>query len=758
MDHIEYIELPDGGLKLTSRARHPHGGDTSIAAQSQAAARVITMAWGDRYIADLLSLTIPALLAPGNLPTLATRFDAELVIVTETRLFDQIASAPVIERLLRCCDVRLVPIDDLLSHWYGITLTYALVRGFVDLGPAMVDTHLIFLNADFILADGSYAKLVEMIESGERLVVSPSYCMVLEDTIEPLRARFDPISCSISIPPRDMAALIIAHRHNTIRAKTVNQQLFRIHRYDQFYWYVDETTLLCRQMPIAVVYMRPERMLTALPTFWDYGVLSEFCPTLKPCVLGDSDDFLMAELRTESTFSELLHLGWPSIDEIAEDLSSYITKDHHDYGRHTLVVHAGDLPPTLSDEKAKLAQFVDAVYAKLAPPINYINHHFWTAAFPRFIALHQQKQEELRQAAEFEAAVRRAPEFAHIKALRERKKELEARLQSLALEMMVQDRTFSARRAQLESTFREEIEALDSARHEAFAQDQERQSLQRKRSEVERELSILLTDQRQTLGSQLRFRPHDSAHALGSPGASTTAQPATAPNLLARVTRLYQVLFGSLPDTTPSHPYHHMLLHVNSALRAVGDRECDLLVISSGSAVGATLTRHLKGRKVSLTPKMVVRKAYPDILRHGRLFDLCFCDLAFDDLELFREMLNEIRPLLQSDARVILFHQNAERRSLDQHVFRFTKYLFPIVGRSRVFFAGSRSGALAARWFDRLLYHVNLSSPRGMMVGALVMAVCALPARLASRRERMRDPRVLPAKCTSMVIEITDLR
>ena len=61
-----------------------------------------------------------------------------------------------------------------LSPWYGITLTYALVCGFADLGPAMTDTHLIFLNADFIVADGSYRKLAEVIKTAERLVVSPA--------------------------------------------------------------------------------------------------------------------------------------------------------------------------------------------------------------------------------------------------------------------------------------------------------------------------------------------------------------------------------------------------------------------------------------------------------------------------------------------------------------------------------------------------------------------------------------------------------
>ncbi len=149
------------------------------------------MAWGDRYIEELLSVTVPALLAPGNLPAFAEDFDVEFVMVTETRLFELVARKPVILSLLECCDVRLVPIDDLLSPWYGITLTFALLRGFADLGADMVGAHLLFINTDFVLADGSYRNLAKMILRGERLIVSPSHCMVYEDTIDLLRARYD---------------------------------------------------------------------------------------------------------------------------------------------------------------------------------------------------------------------------------------------------------------------------------------------------------------------------------------------------------------------------------------------------------------------------------------------------------------------------------------------------------------------------------------------------------------------------------------
>ena len=58
--------------------------------------RVITYAWGKDYLDTLLSVTIPALLAPGNLPHVAASTSCELVILTEERFFPAVSAHPSI--------------------------------------------------------------------------------------------------------------------------------------------------------------------------------------------------------------------------------------------------------------------------------------------------------------------------------------------------------------------------------------------------------------------------------------------------------------------------------------------------------------------------------------------------------------------------------------------------------------------------------------------------------------------------------------
>jgi len=349
--------------------------------------RLITMAWGARYIEELVSFTLPAILAPHNLPALAEHFDCELVVVTEEGWFVRLQQQPIFQRLGQFCRVELRPIDDLISRAdaYGMALTYALFRGFEDLGPAMVDVPLIFFNADFILADGSLKTISDKLLAGERLILAPSYCVMAESIVPWLASCRDAETNSIAILPREMAARAIKHRHNTVRGKTVNQRVFSVEWMDQFYWLVNEETLIAHQMPFAVVAMQPERILTEMRTFWDYGIISEACPTTPRCVIADSDDFLMIELRSAKTAQDQLCLGWPEPKQIAEKLARFITQDPIELAHYTLVLHSGDLPPGLESATERLDEFVSAVLAELPPePTSWINHPIWAHHYAGF--------------------------------------------------------------------------------------------------------------------------------------------------------------------------------------------------------------------------------------------------------------------------------------------------------------------------------------------------------------------------------------
>ena len=341
-------------------------------------ARLIIPLWGKTYADKLTSMTLPALLAPGNLPALCAMFNVEVVIVTETQLFDLIRSSRSCERLERLCPVTFIELDDLMSDLpgdYGVVLTKALYRGFLNLGEKVTQTFLLFLNADFIIADGSYRRLGELMLAGHRVIHSPSFRAVLEQVWPKLEARVDPETGVLAVPQRELVKLALDHKHPTVNARTVNQRLYHQHWMDQFYWHVDENTLIGYQWPVALVAIRPERVVKEPTCVWDYGYVPEAAPTLERYFIQDSDQFFMLEPQRKVTGREMIRVGWLTPDEIAKLLSRYTTKEQRECGQQLLIFHASDLPPDLDAAVGESRLYMKEVIRRLSlQPQPHVHH------------------------------------------------------------------------------------------------------------------------------------------------------------------------------------------------------------------------------------------------------------------------------------------------------------------------------------------------------------------------------------------------
>src|SRR5262249_16382196 len=175
--------------------------------------------------------------------------------------------------------------------------------------------------------------------------------------------------------PREMARLALTHKHLTVKARTVNQRLYHQWCMDQFYWYVDEDTLVGYQWPVALVAIKPERAITEPVLVWDFGYLPEAAPTLEPSFLADSDDFFMIEPQKRVTGEELMRPGGISVDAIAKFLSDWTTREQRRCGRQLLTIHAGDLPPELDDVIAESRRYMNEIARRLSPePQSHIGH------------------------------------------------------------------------------------------------------------------------------------------------------------------------------------------------------------------------------------------------------------------------------------------------------------------------------------------------------------------------------------------------
>ena len=341
-------------------------------------ARLITYAWGERYLDDLLSITLPAALAPGNLPYLASVVPCEVVLLTEEKFRSRIDRHPTAQRIRRLCPLHLVGLDDLVhaKDKYGMTLTYALHRGSIDLGRAVTESYLFFLNADFVVAENSFRSVLSSLTSGKRLIAAPSYCVNYGTVAPVLRSRV--AAGALAIPHRELADLALGNLHNTVRGKTLNQHKFHLKQIDQFYWQADAHTLLGHQMPIAIVGMRPEREVAEPNSFWDHGLISEFCPSEEPHVLGDSDDFLMVELREREVAQEQIARGKVDPSEAGERMIGWVTPYQRSFAPYELTLHSRELPPNADRDRAALSAQMNDILAHCPAFLpSHLEHPQW---------------------------------------------------------------------------------------------------------------------------------------------------------------------------------------------------------------------------------------------------------------------------------------------------------------------------------------------------------------------------------------------
>ncbi len=341
-------------------------------------ARLIIPAWGEAYVDKVLSITLPAMLARGNLPALCGMFEVELVMITEARLFEMVRSSRCFRAAERICKTRLIPLDDLLTNVfadYGMVLTYALFRGFADLGPRMTETYLLPFIADFVIADGSLGHLGILMQQGKRVIHAPSFRVVAEDIDPQLQALADHDSGALSVAPRALAKLALANKHPTVKARTINQRLCHLEWMDQLYWYVDDDTLIGYQSPAALVAVKPERFVSQPVSFWDYGFLPEAAPTAEPHLIGDSDDFFMIEPQSRNTGQEMIRIGWTSFDELARTESLRATGEHRRLSKQLIRIHAADLPDSVGGVIEESRVFKAELYRRLSPtPAPHIGH------------------------------------------------------------------------------------------------------------------------------------------------------------------------------------------------------------------------------------------------------------------------------------------------------------------------------------------------------------------------------------------------
>ncbi|MBI2707844.1 MAG: hypothetical protein HYX35_06010 [Proteobacteria bacterium] len=342
-------------------------------------ARVLIPMWGRTYIDNFCEISLPSLLAEGNLLYLNEKMDLEIVFLTtkESKQF-------IIDRLLdldilNIFSVKFIFIDDLLKlGHYGIVLTAAYARGFQDAGEDQTKIHFFLLNADFILSKNTYKTMYKHIVEG--------YNAVLISTLRANETTALPILKEIILQNdgileasgRVLAQITLENLHNTVITNIVNKSWMHHDGVNQLFHQVDETCLIGRFFLLFMGCIKPEKPMRYISGFCDYTFVSDLCPSRNIAIIQDSDEGYMLELQKSTHENDYIKLGAPQTRRVAEILSNWTNKEHRFYGTKNIIIHSENLPINLQPSVSRFDEYMNTIYALIAPQTQPVHHHrFW---------------------------------------------------------------------------------------------------------------------------------------------------------------------------------------------------------------------------------------------------------------------------------------------------------------------------------------------------------------------------------------------
>lgn len=319
---------------------------------------VIIALWGETYAEYFLRFCLRTLLAPGNLPALASRFDCVCRIHLDDTAYKRIDNAPQMSALRDICQVEVQ-----LHHVARTPDVYAAVNPLHEAALARAearDAELVFLTPDMILADGSLARLVTMIDEGARVVYVCPPRLDRDQLVERLpSAPAD--SSPLLIPPRDMVRLGMNCLHRISDLCFWGRSEITTWPHHLFFE-APEEGMVARGFHLHPLYVAPESRISLLGSTFDTWLPIAACSNLNAVrIVADSDHMAIFEFSApdKTTGETAPFFFWKRCT--ARFIECAAAAAHLWIGETPIYIHHSDIGPA----SAKAVSRSEAVYRKI---------------------------------------------------------------------------------------------------------------------------------------------------------------------------------------------------------------------------------------------------------------------------------------------------------------------------------------------------------------------------------------------------------
>lgn len=258
------------------------------------------VAWGESFAEIFAKLTLPTLLAPGNLPALVEGRRASLLMIGDAAFRARLEADPAVARLDAL--VRRVHVEipaAALANNPAIDV-YGPVQILSIQAAKALGCDLALLHADLVYADGALAFLRRTGERGALAFCTQAFSAKLEAVADALAGRS-------AIPPRRLMSLAFDQMHARSAAMIVRADRPSIPSHATLFLFADPAGLRLRALQPSPMWISRAVWPASLPPAYDTqdnGLIHRLVPDpadLDRIVFGaDSDDFAIVEVTSAS--------------------------------------------------------------------------------------------------------------------------------------------------------------------------------------------------------------------------------------------------------------------------------------------------------------------------------------------------------------------------------------------------------------------------------------------------------------------------
>ena len=185
-----------------------------------------TAIWGKEYVYNFLRLSLPTLLAKGNIEKSDWATDSLFMIFTTYECKEQLVSSPIFSTLSDRIEVQIVLIDKVVKSGKFDTLNSCQIEGLVR---SREFEAIFFVYPDFIWSAGSIERVIDKLKEGYKGFLCPVPRVEL-DTFSPALTRLirkdGDSEGALTLPPREFVKICDRHFHSIMETYELDGELF----------------------------------------------------------------------------------------------------------------------------------------------------------------------------------------------------------------------------------------------------------------------------------------------------------------------------------------------------------------------------------------------------------------------------------------------------------------------------------------------------------------------------------------------------